>query len=178
MTEVHLEDQPIITANTALQAAINGGAYLVSYHGHSGYQAWGSNWFNAGAEKLFDAADAASLINVGKPTVVAQWGCWTTDFVNASTDVLSNTLLNSPQGAAAVMGSPALTDAIAWGGLSRQFMASMPGRTLGEAMVHARSTYAASLSPTRIEGLKGILLGWTLLGDPGQLTPMTTAVGR
>ena len=162
----HLEDDDIDTANQSIVDSINSGIALLSYHGHSGYEALGSNWISSTAQKLFDNGDAENLINEGKPVLFTQWGCWTSNFVHPKANILSANLLNSKAGAVGVTGSPALTDAFAWGGLSRMFSSYLPGGTLGEAMLRARSEYHAGLSASQQEAMRGILSGWTLLGDP------------
>ena len=161
----HLEDNSFAVSNQTLVDTINSGISLLSYHGHSGYSAIGSNW-STNDEKLLDTDDVSGLNNSNKPVLFTQWGCWTTNFVHPSANLLSANMLQAKNGAVAMTGSPALTDAFAWGGLSRLFMEYLPGRTLGEAMLKARSDYHNGLSVSQQEAMRGILSGWTLLGDP------------
>ncbi|MFH1084625.1 MAG: C25 family cysteine peptidase [Chloroflexota bacterium] len=135
---------------------MNEGQALTSYVGHSAPTVWSF-------EPLFTTVDASALSNAGKPTVVAQWGCWTTYHVSPSYDTLWHKLLTPGKGAAAAMGSTAPTESNAEIALGQLMMGKLtaPGATIGQAMVAAKHELAAQ----RPE-LRGVLKAYTLLGDP------------
>ena len=110
--------------------------------------------------------DAANLNNVGRPTVVTQWGCWNTYYVNPNEDSMGHRfLMEGEQGAVAVMGATTLTNADAERVLARLVFARLAnGERLGEAITNAKQEYAQD-NPNDLD----VLLGWTLLGMPDLL---------
>ena len=144
-------------ARAALIAALNQGPRLTSFVGHSGVNHWTSY-------PLFTASHAAALTNTNMPTVVTQWGCWNTYFVEPTAVTLSqNFLLSGMNGAAAVTGATTLTNSSSERALGVLMMPKLmtSGTTLGAAMQEAKS----ELALTHPE-MRDVLLGWTVLGDP------------
>jgi hypothetical protein len=130
---------------------------LTSYVGHSGPTEWTF-------DGLFNSADAAGLTNMLEPTIVTQWGCWNTYYVEPLENTLAHEfLLNGEQGAAAVLGASTLTEAQHERELAKKLYEQLfqPGITLGEAVLQAKKNYVAS-APADAD----VILGWTLLGDP------------
>jgi Peptidase family C25 len=153
----YLDRVSVADARRELVAAIERGAALSCFLGHSGPSAW---TFSG----LFSAADAAALTNAGAPTVVMQWGCWNTYFVEPRFNTLGHTfLLSGDRGAAAVMGSSTLLDTSSAEALAAELapLLAQPGRSIGDAILAAKQALAAK-HPERLDAL----LGWTLLGDP------------
>ncbi len=130
---------------------------LASFVGHSGPD----QWTYAG---LFDTIDAANLTNQGKPSVVTQWGCWNTYYVDPTSDTLGHALmLSGENGSAAVLGATTLTLATSERSLGQALTPRLtqPGMTVGAAIQAAKTEIASQQS-----GLQDVLLGWSLLGDP------------
>lgn len=165
---VHLEDYygrnaqnklilNVAAARTDLLNAMNAGAALVAYSGHSSMDRW---TFSG----LFTLADARALTNAGRPFVAVQWGCWNTYYVDPVYNGLTQgLLLSGDRGAAALLGASTLTD----GEAERQFgllltpRLAAPGMTIGDALRLAK----LDLAKTR-PGWLDVLLGWNLMGDP------------
>ncbi|MDH3377249.1 MAG: C25 family cysteine peptidase, partial [Gammaproteobacteria bacterium] len=144
-------------ARNTLIDSINNGVALTSFFGHSGT----SDWTFAG---LFNSNDAAALQNIGRPTVVTQWGCWNTYYVSPYEETLGHRfMLNADRGAAAVLGASTLTGAAAEHELADQVFSRImePGVTMGEAILNAKRAYAQD-NPDQLD----VILGWTQLGDP------------
>lgn len=143
-------------ARQRLLGGIETGAALTSFVGHSGPSVW---TFSG----LFSSTDAENLTNSGRPTVVLQWGCWNTYYVEPAVDTLGHTLLLGDHGAAAVLGASTLVDSASARALARFLAARIgqPGKRLGDALIEAKQALGAS-EPDRLD----VLLGWTLLGDP------------
>ena len=55
--------------------ALNRGVAFTQYFGHSSYNVWSFSI-------LFASPHAVQLQNAGRPSVVAQWGCWNTYYVH------------------------------------------------------------------------------------------------
>jgi hypothetical protein len=147
-------------ARQMLTDSINSGVALTSFVGHSSLTAWSF-------DKLFESADASALENHGWPTVVVQWGCWNTYHTSPRVSTLGDAFMtDGDHGAAAVLGATALTEVASDRLLSSLLLErlAVPGTTLGEAMVAAKSELA-SANPYALD----VLLGWTLLGDPAMV---------
>jgi len=145
-------------ARAELLGALNGGVSLTTYVGHSGPNSWTF-------DGLFTTQDASSLTNSGMPTIVSQWGCWNTYFVDPEADTMAHALmLDGDRGAAAVVGATTITtvDADAVFAPLLQDELVQPGVTVGEAILRAKKKLAQS-HPEMNE----VILGTTLLGDPG-----------
>ncbi len=159
----YLDRSGLAAARSELLQRINEGVGLTAFAGHSGPTTWTFS-------SLFDATDAANLSNAGAPTVVLQWGCWNTYFVEPRFDTLGHTLLaQEDRGAVAVLGSATLLETASADRFASLLSERLftPGTTLGEAVLAAKQSLAAGGNPPR-----DILLGFTLLGDPTlSLTP-------
>ena len=108
MTRADLNTLGVNAARRRLMDSLTNGVALASYIGHSGPTAWSF-------KGLFSASDAAGLAGHGRPSVVAQWGCWNTYHVAPAYDTMSHKLMLADNGgvAAAVMGAATLTDSAA-----------------------------------------------------------------
>jgi hypothetical protein len=156
VSRVYLDQQSIADARTALISGINDGVAYTQYLGHSGTSLWSF-------ANLFTAADAASLNNPGRPTVVGQWGCWNTFYVTPDASSMADRLLlEGDRGAAAVFGSSALASVDSSQLMSRLMAEALfDGATIGDALISAKSQMAAS-SPWMID----LIRSFNLLGDP------------
>ncbi len=157
VTTAYIDALGVAGAKSALVNAINSGAALTSYFGHSSFGQWSF-------DDLFNTDDVTALTNGSMPTVVTQWGCWNTYYVAPGSDTIGHRLLLSGErGAAAVMGASTLTYADHESALAQLLYAQLvqPGKTIGEAMIQAKRAFASSRS-----GGLDVLIGWTLLGDP------------
>ncbi len=144
-------------ARLRLIVSLNRGTALTSYFGHSGPTVWSF-------DNLFHVSDVARLENYRMPTVVTQWGCWNTYYVEPTNNTMGHALLLSgDQGAAAVFGASTLTESASDQALGERFIPRLvePGKTIGGALQEAKEELARE-EP----GLLDVLLGWTLLGDP------------
>jgi len=154
---IHLDDMSVAAAQGQLLTAMNRGTALVTFTGHSGPVSWTFS-------NLFGNQNAAALMNVGKPFVVVQWGCWNTYYVDPVNNYLVQSLLFSgDRGAAAVFGAVTLTDSDSEAMLGQLLTPRLaePGKPMGKALLEAKR----ELSQTHPEMLD-VLLGWTLMGDP------------
>ena len=145
-------------ARSALLEEMNAGAAVTSFMGHSGPLYWSF-------DGLFTSDDATTLTNLGQPTVVTQWGCWTTYYVSPRHLTLADALLLSgDRGAAAVLGATTLTEARSERALGLEIFRRLfvPGETLGGAILEAKRRLAALEDPAVLD----VLIGWNLLGDP------------
>jgi subtilisin-like proprotein convertase family protein len=143
-------------------AALNSGTPLVSYVGHSSYGQWDST-------PILKWDDVATLANVGQPNLVVQWGCWNAYFASPEVETLSNRLLLTPTvGAAAVIGSTALTSTQSHEALGANFLArvSAGDATIGQALLTAKRQLAVT-SPGALDAI----MGQVLLGDPATPLP-------
>ena len=155
---VYLDALGVSEARSELLGEMNAGVAVTSFMGHSGPTAWSF-------DGLFSAADATALTNAGRPTVVTQWGCWTTYYVSPRHETLGDTLLLSgDRGAAAVLGATTLTEARSERILGLEIFRRLfvPGETLGGAILEAKRRLAALEDPAVLD----VLIGWNLLGDP------------
>lgn len=157
ITEAYLEEIGVASARATLIDKINEGVALTSFVGHSSP----TNWTYAG---LFSYTDAASLTNADRPTIVTQWGCWNTYYVEPQYETLGHQfLLAGNRGAAAVLGSTTITMAYseeALGELMTPYLTAQ-GVSIGQAMLNAKQDLSQS-QPYLLD----VLLGWTILGDP------------
>lgn len=144
-------------ARSRLINGLNAGVALTQYFGHSSPSLWSFSG-------LFSSVDAGKLSNSGRPTVVVQWGCWNTYYVEPAVNTLGHRLmLSGDRGAAAVLGAATLTDVKSDLALGELFspMLGTPGLTIGETLVAAKR----ELAETRPD-LTDVLVGFTILGDP------------
>jgi hypothetical protein len=156
LKKAYLDDLGRNVARKTLIDAINAGVALTSFVGHSDSWYWSF-------ENLFNGSDPAALTNVGRPTVVTQWGCWNTYYVDPFSESLAHMLLNARGGAATVLGATTLTEARHERDLAKLVYQRLfqPGMTLGEAVLAAKQAYGAEYPERR-----DVILGWNILGDP------------
>ncbi len=173
LQRIYIDELGAGPAREQLLEAMDAGPAVTSFMGHSGPTTWSF-------DGLFNASDAVDLNNLGVPTVVTQWGCWTTYYVSPQNETLGHQLLLSgDRGAAAVLGATTLTEARSERALSLEIFSRLfePGRTLGEAILEAKVALATTESPAVLD----VLLGWNLLGDPtltgfdGEVPPLPAA---
>jgi hypothetical protein len=155
--KAYLDNLALSDARTTLIGAINSGVALTSYYGHASYSVW--NY-----DGLFTSADARNLTNVAHPTIVTSFGCWTTTYTQPDvSNALYQAMLFSDGGAAAYMGSAALSNANNERDLGQRLYVELgkPGMTIGQALMTAKTSLAAS-RPWETD----MLFHWTILGDP------------
>jgi hypothetical protein len=160
--EAYLDELDVASARSLLIDQMNQGVAVTGFFGHSGPTTWTF-------DGLFNADDAVALTNQGKPTVVAQFGCWNSYHVTPSYNTLAHKfMLAGEQGAAAVLGATTLTQASSDKLLGDLVMARMvqPGTTIGEALQAAKAQLAAN-HPNLLD----VQLGYTILGDPALSVP-------
>jgi len=153
----YLDQDTVAVAKQKILDGVNAGVPLTGFFGHSGPTVW---TFSG----LFRSSDVASLTNVGSPTVVMQWGCWNTYYVEPAYNTLGHRwLVAGEHGAAAVLGATTLVDDRSSRILSRHLApaASQVGVPLGLALTEAKRRVEGER-----RGLADVQLGWTLLGDP------------
>lgn len=138
---------------------INNGVLVAAYIGHSSQQQWSRS-----DPPLFVATEIAGLTNIDKPTLVTQWGCWNTYFVDPAGNSMADQFLSGGlQGAVTVLGASSLTSSEGERLLGIELSKRMfnPGMTIGEAVTQAKQALAAT-NPEATD----IILGWQILGDP------------
>ena len=146
----------VASARASLKASIEAGAALTSYVGHSAPGRWSF-------QNLFTLADVLALDVKGQPTLIAQWGCWNTYFVEPRFNTIAHGFLlggGKPGAAAAVLGASTLSSVNEQRRLGQNLALtlSQPGITLGEAVLKAKQATGSALEIAKI---------WNLLGDPG-----------
>ena len=156
--KVYLDDDgSVAVSKSKIIDNINQGVALTSFIGHSSPTSWSK-------ARMFQASDASALLNADKPTIITQWGCWNTYFVEPNENTLAHSfMLNQNGGAATVLGASTLTKAAHESELAQlvfQYL-THDGMTLGEAVTLAKQTYA-QINPKAVD----VILGWTILGDP------------
>lgn len=142
----------------ALIAAINQGRALTHFVGHASVDRWTF-------EPLLLAGQvAASLTNATSPTIIAQWGCWSSYFVSPVTNSIANQFLfDTDGGAAAVIGAGTRIQSSDEDESLRAFMAGIGtgSERIGDAVDQMRRATDASGS-----GRRDLIYGINLLGDP------------
>lgn len=144
-------------ARATLIAAINDGPALTALIGHSSL----TNFTFSG---LLDSQAFEELTNVGSPTVLTQWGCWNTYYVQPREITMAHkALLSGQQGAVAVLGASTLSQASHERALGLELYPRMltPGVAIGEALLEAKQALAR-----KSLGYLDVLLGLQYLGDP------------
>ena len=157
--KAYVDDLGVRSAREALTNEINQGTTLTAFFGHSSTNQWSFGG-------LLTGNDAARLSNVGKPTVVTQWGCWNAYYVSPNEDSMGHRfMMEGEQGAVAVMGASTLTNANSERQLARLVFARLAnGERLGDAVTNAKQEYAQD-NPNDLD----VLLGWTILVLPDLL---------
>ncbi len=150
----YIDDAGVADAKATLVSEINAGVSLTSYIGHSGTNYWSQDGLILGDE-------IAGLTNTQSPTVVAQWGCWNTFYVDpVNESMVQRFLLENDQGAVTVMGATSLTNADSEKALADLLYARLnDGMSIGAAVLSAKRKFAES-NPYQYD----ILLGWATLG--------------
>ena len=102
--------------------------------------------------------------SVGAPTVVSQWGCWNTYFVEPEVETMAQAfMLSKGGGAAAVLGAATITtfrEDDAFAPLLQQHLTT-PAKPIGKAILDAKRDLAEDYP-----GMLEVILGLNLLGDP------------
>ena len=152
----YVDDLGVNASRRMLIDRINQGVTLTAFFGHSSTNQWSFNG-------LLTGPDAANLSNVGRPTVVTQWGCWNAYYVSPNEDSMGHRfLMEGEQGAVSVMGATTLTNADSERQLAQLVFARLGnGERLGNAVTNAKQEYAQD-NPNDLD----VLLGWTVLGFP------------
>lgn len=155
ITTAHLDETAVATARQTLLDQLNAGAALTNFVGHSGTMEWTE-------QGLLTAADVRNLQNAGRPTLVAQWGCWNTFHVRPQYDTLGQEFIKGETGAALVLGATTLTNADRENALGQAFMTYFSrGMAVGAALQQAKAELAGSYA-----NWADVHLGYTILGDP------------
>ena len=155
---ISLDDVSVGEARPELLAALDEGPALTSFMGHSAPHFWTF-------DGLFNSNHAMGMANEGNPTLVTQWGCWTTLYTEPAANTLAHRfLVSGEQGAAAVLGATTLTEARSERALALQIADRLfsPGVTIGRNLLLAKRRLAEIGDPS----VDDVLLGWVLLGDP------------
>lgn len=145
-------------AKDKLKAAIEAGVSVVSYIGHSSQQSW-----SYATPPLLTASEVSNFNNLDKPTVVTQWGCWNTYFVDpGGNSIADQFLLASQAGAVVVLGASTLTSANEERALGVELNKRLYNRgiTIGDAVIQAKQALAKELTAPAIQ------LGYQIIGDP------------
>ncbi len=154
--QAYVDDLGVRNAREKVKNEIGKGTSLTAFFGHSSTNQWSF-------DGLFTGPDAANLDNQGKPTVVAQWGCWNAYYVSPNEDSMGHRfLMEGDRGAVTVMGASTLTNADSERRLARLVFDNLAkGQRLGTAVTNAKQEYAQDY-PYDVD----VLLGWTVLGLP------------
>jgi len=156
---VNPDSDGVSEARSKLFSAIDSGVSVTAYLGHSSTRQWSRT-----TPPLLTSSDVITMTNFDKPTVVVQWGCWNTYFVDPSGTSLGDELLSSGNiGAATVLGASTLTSYESERMLAIELNKTLyqEDLTIGEAVNQAK--YALS---KKVHGASDVLLGWQIVGDP------------
>ncbi len=153
-----LESMKPAKARERLIRQINSGAAITGWIGHSDRRLWGF-------DGVLRHKDVVELRNGGSPTIVLQWGCWNTYYVDPRGDTMAHRWLSQPGvGAAAVIGATTLTEAGSEDEMARQVFAKIAeGMNLGQAVRAAKSELIEQFGLSSVQDLIG---GFVILGDP------------
>lgn len=157
-TEVFVDAMGVAAAQAALLDAINAGQTMTIYSGHGAADMWAF-------EGLLTPALASTLTNAGAPTLIMPLTCYTTYFVDPSSDTLAYTLLNGGDwGAAAIHGAATLSIFGDNEALGTRIVDDMllNGFTLGQAIDAAKR----DLAEENFSRYRPVIINWALLGDP------------
>ncbi len=139
-------------------AAINAGVSVVNFIGHSSHRRWSFS-----TPPMLLSTQISELTNVGKPSLVTQWGCWNSYFVDPAGNTMADEfLLGGENGAATVLGASTLTTSTEERALGVELNRRMYNRgiTIGEAVIQAKQALAQR------EDFPAVQLGWQIIGDP------------
>ncbi|MBK8283442.1 MAG: hypothetical protein IPK97_00410 [Ahniella sp.] len=153
---VQLDEYPRNDVRQAVLDGFNRGTALIAYTGHTAPGLWDFSG-------LLFAQDAAQMTNGGAPSLVTQWGCWNSYFVDPYAQGLSHNLLAAEGGAGTIYGATTLTEDASHTLLGQLFFEAIGAgaSTLGEAELIAKRRLA-ELRPEA----RDALLGMQILGDP------------
>lgn len=156
-----VDDLGTAEVRAAVLEALGTGTPLVSYVGHSSAPRWDFT-------PILQWQDVAGLDNFGAPSLVTQWGCWNSYYMDPAFESLSAHLLRKVDGGAAgTIGAMTLTTDSAHRTLGSLFYARVGAgaATVGDAFRGAKLDLAA-------QGWgEDALLGMALLGDPAMSLP-------
>ncbi len=130
---------------------------LTTYLGHSGPR----NWFSFPSAFTFN--DIIDIDNSSSASVVMQWGCWNSYYVEPEANTMAHRFLfNNDKGAVAVFGASALTSVRSEKALAKLILPELaqPKQTIGQAMLKAKKELAKQ------GDYRDVIIGWNLLGDP------------
>ncbi len=130
---------------------------LTTYLGHSGPR----NWFSFPSAFTFN--DIIDIDNSLSASVVMQWGCWNSYYVEPEANTMAHRFLfNNDKGAVAVFGASALTSVRSEKALATVILPQLakPNLTIGQAMLNAKKELAKQ------GDYRDVIIGWNLLGDP------------
>jgi len=145
-------------AHDKVISVINAGVSVVEYIGHSSQYTWAYT-----TPPLLSITEIPGLTNVGKPTVVTQWGCWNTYYVDPEGYTMGDRfMLGGEHGAVSVLGASSLTTSEGERGLGIELNKRLfaDGVTIGDALIAAKKALAERADHRDIQ------LGWQILGDP------------
>ena len=144
-------------ARSRLATEVNAGTALVNFVGHSAVDRWTF-------DPLLTGNDAEALFgNAAAPTVVSQWGCWSSWFVSPSSrSIAERLLLDADGGAAAVVGAATLVETASTDEYLAGFLRDAgDGARIGDALQAMRREVASGGV-----GRRDLSIGIHLLGDP------------
>ncbi|MEW6208940.1 MAG: C25 family cysteine peptidase, partial [Acidobacteriota bacterium] len=149
--QIHRDKTDDATARANLLAALNSGQKVVNYVGHGTTVGW-----KAG---LLTGADAASLTNRDRLSLLVSMTCLNGYYIDPGYDSLSESMMKSQGGAVASWASSALTTPDIQAQMNQELMRQLFSATvltIGEATLKAKSA-VSDLDVRR---------SWILLGDP------------
>ena len=158
--------QGVDRARTDLAEGLATGPLATHYFGHGSEDFWAD-------EHLFDASEAASLGNAGHETLLFAWTCVSQNYLFGMGPSLSaKRCCSRPEGGAlATVGPTGITEAKDQAVLfGRLYPHLLRGVSLGEALRRAKAE-TLRLDPDA----RGVVEGWSLLGDPALTLPVEGA---
>jgi hypothetical protein len=157
--------QGVDRARTDLVEGLAAGPMATHYFGHGSEDFWAD-------EHLFDAGQASSLGNAGHETLLFAWTCVSQNYLFGMGPSVGEAMLLAPEGGAlATVGPTGITEARDQAVLlGRLYPHLLRGLSLGEALRRAKAE-TLRLDP---DG-RGVVEGWSLLGDPALTLPVEAA---
>jgi len=157
--------QGVDRARADLAAGLATGPLATHYFGHGGEDFWAD-------EHLFDAGEAASLGNAGHETLLFAWTCVSQNYLFGMGPSVGEAMLLAPEGGAlATVGPTGITEAKDQAVLfGRLYPHLLRGLSLGESLRRAKAE-TLRLDPDA----RGVVEGWSLLGDPALTLPVEGA---
>ncbi len=145
------------TTNNQIMENFANNPKLTTYLGHSGPR----NWFSF--PSAFTYNDIADLPNSSSPSVVVQWGCWNSYYVEPEANTMAHKFLfDGESGGVAVLGAAALSMVDSEKAFAKLLLPQLTknNQSIGQAMLVAKRKLSDQANYT------DIILGWNLLGDP------------